>query len=1357
MAIIVCQHVAPGHTSTLPEALATATEWPITQARDGERIEPDHVYVNPADADVTVRNATFELVKRSSQSGRHMPIDMLFQSLAADVKTRAAGVVLSGAASDGTEGLRAIKLEGGLTFAQDPRSAQYDSMPRHAIDAGVADFVLIPGQIAAELASLARNYPQRVMPDRALTAWKAEDVARVVSTLRKATGVDFSLYKETTLQRRIQRRMAVHRLKKLSEYSKYIGEHPDEAKTLRDELFIHVTGFFRDEESFDALGTLVFPELIKARSTDNPPPLRIWVPGCASGEEVYSLAFSLLDFMGDKRADFAMQIFGSDIAEREIERARKAIYSEDAIRGLDAKWVNRFFVRTERGYQVSKAVRDLCIFVVHDVAADPPFSKIDLISCRNVLIYFKPELQKRVIPILHYALNIPGFLLLGRTESLTGFGTLFKVIDRTNKIYTKKETGNRVALPGSGKPMGIHKPEPPGPLHRAVPKAADSNREIDHMLLTRYAPASVLVNDDLDILQFRGRTGTYLEPPTGQASMNLMKMAREGLLPDLSKAVDKAKRGGRRVRKEGVRMRTDGHARAVNLEVIPVHASTAGDRHLLVLFEDEAHRGVGGGTRPVTKPKRGTRRGSAIEQLRDELSSTKEYLQSVVEQQAAMNDELTSTNEELLASNEELQSTNEELETAKEELQSSNEELNTVNDELQTRNQELTHLNDDLLNLFASVEIPIVMLDREQKIRRFTPKANEVMRVIPADLGRAFADIKLRIDLPELESWIAEVMARIEPKEMDIRDGQGKWFRLRIRPYLRSAGVFDGVVISLVDIDNFKRAINEASRARDYVTTILQTVPVPLVIVDHELRVRSANRRFYETFRLEAQKTEGAKLPELGGGEWAEQDLLRSLSDVVQRGSTLDGFEIDRTFPGMGQRSLLIGARPLPASDAGTPLAVLTIQDITDRKLLEAERVRLRTRAAQEFLDSAVAVLLPESMDYRLMLEKLAHIAISRLGDWCIIDLVQADGSIRQVAAAHADPDKEQIARELSRKFPAQQDLEHGVAYVIETGEPKIHPEIVDVSWLAEVLGTEHPEFLRSLGARSYMCVPLRGRGRTIGAMSLVRALPARRFDNADLELAVELGQRAGMAVENARLYDAAQEAVRARDEFMAIASHELRTPLATLKLLLQAIQGPRGQPEAALPKELEPKLDRALKQTDRLTKLIENLLEVSRITAGRLTLNLSDIDLAELVREVVGRFREEAASARCDLEVSAAEPVIGRWDRLRIEQIVTNLLSNALRYAPGKPIEIRVETTDKLAKLIVRDHGPGISREQWDRIFHRFERAEGTKAFAGLGLGLYIARQIVQAHGGRIMVEAGDGAGSKFVVELPREGLSRG
>lgn len=459
LAVIIAQHVASDHASTLPQTLATATEWPVKEAKHGEPIEPGHIYVNPAAADVIVRNAKLELVERKDQPPRRMPIDMLFQSLASDLKARAAGVVLSGAGYDGTQGLKAIRLEGGLTFAQDPRSAQHDSMPRHAIDAAAADFVLTPAQIAAELASLARDYPRRVMTDRAVRAWKAEDMSRIVSLLRNGTGLDFSLYKETTVQRRIQRRMAVHRLRKLPEYAKYIENHPEEAKLLRDELFIHVTGFLRDEEAFQALREHVFPELLKVRNKDNPPPIRIWVPGCATGEEVYSLAFSFVDFIGGERPDFTLQIFGSDIAEKTIERARKATYSEDAVSGLDPQWVNRFFVRTEQGYQVIKSIRDRCVFVVHDIATDPPFSRIDLISCRNVLIYFKQELQQRVIPTLHYALNLPGFLLLGRNEQLTTFGSLFGVVDRTNRIYAKKPAANRLVLRGNGQIRSPDLPE----------------------------------------------------------------------------------------------------------------------------------------------------------------------------------------------------------------------------------------------------------------------------------------------------------------------------------------------------------------------------------------------------------------------------------------------------------------------------------------------------------------------------------------------------------------------------------------------------------------------------------------------------------------------------------------------------------------------------------------------------------------------------------------------------------------------------------------------------------------------------------------------------------------------------------
>ncbi|MFL6245630.1 MAG: CheR family methyltransferase [Thermoanaerobaculia bacterium] len=783
MAILFILHQEKKHESLLVDVVSRVTKMPVVATANGARIECNRVYIVPPAVEVTFSNATLQLVEQPAHS---LSIDFSLKSLAEDQGDRAIGVILSGSGSDGSLGMKAIKAEGGITFAQE--DAAFHPMPQSAISLGVVDFVLPPAGIAKELLRIAQHAAATGSGQR-LPDHELQQLFRV---LQSSHDVDFTHYKPSTVERRIRRRMTVHKVDTLADYIAILRAKPAEAEQLYREILIRVTGFFRDPEVFEALQRDVIPAMLKGRGSENP--LRIWVPGCATGEEVYSLAISVLEAAGGLNMNCPVQIFGTDISDEAIDRSRLGIYPENIVAEISAERLRRFFTKADGGYRVAKAVRDCCVFARQNLTKDPPFSRLDLVSCRNVMIYLGAVLQRRVMSIFHYALRPDGYLLLGSSETVGNFGDLFAVVDRKHKIYQKKNAPNRLNVD-----FETVVPETPAESMRMEEETVNPPnifREADRVMLSRFSPPGVVINEEMEVLQFRGRTSLYLEPAPGVASFNILKMAREGLLADLRAAIQAARKKGEPVRREGVRVKTNGDTTLINLEIIPF-VTAAKERYQIVLFEPASE------PEPVKR-----RRGKTAEpeedsrattRLKRELEATREYLQSIIEEQEAMNEELRSANEEIQSSNEELQSTNEELETAKEELQSSNEELTTLNEELENRNEELGSANNDLVNLLASVDLPIVMLDSTLRIRRFNPTAQRVLNLIAADVGRPIRDLKLTLVIKELEPMIVNVIDTLEVRELEIRDDLGQPYLLRIRPYKTIDNKIEGAVLVLID------------------------------------------------------------------------------------------------------------------------------------------------------------------------------------------------------------------------------------------------------------------------------------------------------------------------------------------------------------------------------------------------------------------------------------------------------------------------------------------------------------------------------------------------------------------------------
>ncbi|MEX2302742.1 MAG: chemotaxis protein CheB [Bryobacterales bacterium] len=842
MAFAMVSHLSQTHKSMLTELLAKTTSMTVSQVNETTPVRANCVYVIPPNMNLSIRDGLIEVSPLPLDRRAPMAIDFFFRSLALNRKSGAIGVLLSGTGTDGTLGLTAIKAEGGITFAQDEASARYADMPRSAAYAGSADFVLSPEQIAIEITRIARHpYVSRTHAEPTVVEDTPQDgLSQIFGLIRGATGVDFSFYKPTTIKRRVARRMLLQKIERLDGYLTFLETNSAELEALYQDLLISVTSFFRDEEAFQFLQQDVIPKLVAERPADVP--IRAWVPGCATGEEAYSIAICFLEALGGYGPNPRLEVFATDVSQGAVKRAREGFYSENIAIDVSAERLRRFFAKTEGGFQVSKQVRDVCVFAPQNLVKDPPFSRLDLVSCRNVLIYLGTAPQRRVLTTFHYALKPGGFLMLGASETTSAAGELFEQLTKKHRIFVKLPASVhwQFVLPQTDVGSGTRRlPNGPG---RDAQQAPDVGKEADRVVLTRYSLPGVVVNSAFEIMQFRGHTSAYLEPSPGEASLNLFRMARRGLVIDLRAAVYQARKSGSAARREGVEFGVNGGIRSVDLEVIPLGSGNPAEICYLILFDDVTARAK---PAPQSAPEPGGRgKGGArgahkeIQALRKELAATQEDLHSIIEEQEASNEELQSANEEVLSANEELQSTNEEMETAREELQATNEELTTVNEELQNRITELSLANNDLQNLIAASDVGMVMVSHDLHIRRITPTAQSVLNLIPADVGRPLSHIKTDLKLADLESLIAEVIDTIVPIERQIQDLRGNWYSMRIRPYRTENQKIDGAVLILVDIDTVKRG----QEAEGVWRALVDPLPDFILSSDPEGKVLFLNR-----------------------------------------------------------------------------------------------------------------------------------------------------------------------------------------------------------------------------------------------------------------------------------------------------------------------------------------------------------------------------------------------------------------------------------------------------------------------------------------------------------------------------------
>jgi two-component system CheB/CheR fusion protein len=949
MSYVFVSHLDPTHESILTSLLAKTTPMPVLEAKHGMRLELDHVYVIPRNARMTIDKCVLSLSRRLRAPAEHLPIDHFMKSLARDRKHRAIGVILSGTASDGTIGLTAVKSEGGITLVQDPATAKYDGMPKSAIKAKVADFVLPPSEIAAKLAQIARS-PQSIAgaaAPRKSPEPSEGGLAEVFILLRERTGADFSTYKEATVQRRLRRRMALGKMATIADYARLLRQEPSEVDALYEDLLIKVTEFFRDPKTFEKLGTTILPAMVKKKPPKEP--FRVWVPGCSTGEEAYSIAMLLFEVTGRLRVHNPIQVFATDLSESAIATARKGIYPGGIASSVSPARRRRFFVKSGQEYKIVQRVREACVFARQDITKDPPFSKVDLVSCRNVLIYMGKNLQDTILPIFHYALKSDGCLLLGKTETLDSFAELFTPVDRKHRIYRRKSAS---AIPVNGFPARL--PEPAlAPSSRAAGREQPQARtevsvreEASRLIMERYAPAGVVINEKMEILEILGNTHPYVRLTSGTANLNLLRLIRRDLSTQLSAAVDLARRTGAPVRREGLPVKR-GHEgpRGPYLEIIPMTAGSGRDHRLLVLFETAvpppaaAHDTSGAAGMKVKAGESGN--GRELIRLRNELADSQEHLRLLMDGRQTAEEELKSANEELMSSMEELQSANEELQTSHEELESTNEELTTVNDQLAIRNRDLTELSNDLTNLVTSVNVPILMLTGDLRLRRSTVSADTVMGLAPADVGRHISEIRHTLRLPNLEDVAAEVLRTLAAKEIEVQDRSNVWYSMRLRPYRTEDDRIDGLVVVLFEIDAMKRSLQEVERSRNFSRTIVEAVHEPLLVLGGDRRVMMANDSFLKTFHMSLAAIENRLVYALEPGGFHSAAFKSMLEETIAGRVRMD-FEIEFEIGGSRPTIMSVDARQFDVHEGDEKIILLTMKDITRFRLTERRLVASR-------------------------------------------------------------------------------------------------------------------------------------------------------------------------------------------------------------------------------------------------------------------------------------------------------------------------------------------------------------------------------------------------------------------------------
>lgn len=923
-AFLVVQHLAPDRESMIAKILSKSTGMVVKDAENDMQLEPNTIYTKPPNFDMAVSGRTIRLVKR--EKGSSLPVDRLLRSMAEELKEKAVGVILSGSGTDGTLGIKEIKGAGGMVIVQNPDEAEYDGMPESARQTGQFDLLLSVGEMGKALLRFFQHPYQhrRAEPEPEPPARDA--LKSILKIVHSRTGHDFSRYKKSTVNRRIERRLAVNGIDSLEHYERYLRKDPGEVDALFKDLIINVTSFFRDAEAFEHLKDNAIVPLVREMDEDDL--VRVWVPGCATGEEAYSIGILFMEAMDEEQKRLKVKVFGTDINLDSIETAREGIYPENIAENVEAKRLKRFFNKKDGRYRVDTRLREMMIFSIHDINRDPPFSRVDLVSCRNLLIYMESDLQKKIMPMLHYSLKPGGYLFLGSSEGVGSLTDMFSPVDRKWKIFQvedgdfqrqfriqdfdfsspdrerRKKSEREMQEREKGKRRRQDREEEPeeGEYVSRDHLKKDMRQLMEQTMLARFAPSGVIVDTHNEIQYFHGDTSSYLRPPRGEPRFDLLEMARPELRATMSAGINQTRKKKRQTTYEDISVR--GNGKIVDISFIPLSSRTIEKKLLLITFH-EKERKNGEEAQEVSEGGANSR----MADLEQELYSTRQDLQATIEELETSNEELKSSNEELQANNEELQSTNEELDTSREELQSTNEELETVNAELQKKNEEMEAINDDIKNMFANTNIGTVILDTDLRVKRFTPPAQKLFNLIEKDIGRELADIATKLEYETLEQDAQHVLDSLEKREKEIRTRDRNWFIMRMFPYRSSDNVIQGLVINFTDATELKHKEQEAVEAKLQAEAVLQTTRQPLLVLDESLKVLSANQAFAEAFKVKKEDTEGRRIYNLGKGQWEIPELKKLLEEIIPENTEFKDYEVEHDFPHIGHKTMLVDAR----------------------------------------------------------------------------------------------------------------------------------------------------------------------------------------------------------------------------------------------------------------------------------------------------------------------------------------------------------------------------------------------------------------------------------------------------------------